>query len=245
MTVRLAHTIRFYDLLDCLEDRVGGTRVLTECNGKMNWPQRGVYFFFESGESRAGSGAGCRVVRIGTHALKLGSPSTLWTRLSQHRGPTRSGGGNHRGSIFRLLVGDALARRGDLPRPKSWGCGSNFGVAAKRFGLDNATIKQDEARLELRVSKRIGAMPFLWLNIGDAPGAGSQRAFIERNSIALLSADEGEPSLDPPSPGWLGLYSNRENIRRSGLWNNHYVGEAYDPSFLGLLKDCIGEAQPI
>jgi hypothetical protein len=48
------------------------------------------------------------IVRVGTHALETGSQTTLWKRLSQHRGQARSGSGNHRGSIFRLIVGTAL-----------------------------------------------------------------------------------------------------------------------------------------
>ena len=74
----------------------------------MDWPRRGVYFFFEPGESRSLSGTGSRIVRLGTHALANGSRSTLWQRLSQHRGNAKGDGGNHRGSIFRLLVGVAL-----------------------------------------------------------------------------------------------------------------------------------------
>ena len=62
-----------------------------------------------------------RVVRIGTHALAAcGSRSTLRQRLGQHRGGA-SGRGNHRGSIFRLLVGQALLTRGGLPPCPSWG----------------------------------------------------------------------------------------------------------------------------
>ena len=76
----------------------------------MDWPQRGLYFFCEAGEERSGTGTGMRVVRVGTHGLKAGSRNTLWGRLSQHRGTSR-GSGNHRGSIFRLLLGIALARR--------------------------------------------------------------------------------------------------------------------------------------
>ena len=83
----------------------------------MDWPPRGVYFFHESGEARSGTGGGPRVVRVGTHGLKSGSGSTLWDRLSQHRGSSRSGRGNHRGSIFRLIVGIALAKRNDIPLP--------------------------------------------------------------------------------------------------------------------------------
>src|SRR5437764_47154 len=103
---RRADLIRFYKILAELERRVGGKRRLGECGRGIVWPRRGVYFFFESGEGRSDSGP--RVVRVGTHALKDGSGTTLWTRLSQHRGSMGTGGGNHRGSIFRLLVGAAI-----------------------------------------------------------------------------------------------------------------------------------------
>jgi len=36
--------------MDNLENRVGERRLLRFSDGKMNWPQRGVYFFFEPGE---------------------------------------------------------------------------------------------------------------------------------------------------------------------------------------------------
>lgn len=97
--------VRLYDVLSELGDRVG-RRMLNECDGRMNWSSRGVYFFFETGESRP-DGTTPHVVRVGTHAVSAGSKTTLWNRLSTHRG-TRSGGGNHRGSIFRLWVGTAL-----------------------------------------------------------------------------------------------------------------------------------------
>jgi hypothetical protein len=69
MQQRLDDLFRFYDLLDRLKQRVGGRRLLSECHGRMAWPQRGVYFFMENGEERAESGSGLRVVRVGTHAL--------------------------------------------------------------------------------------------------------------------------------------------------------------------------------
>ena len=116
---RIADTIRFYELRARLERRVGGVRTLVTCDGRMEWPRRGVYFFFEKGEERSRSGHGPRVVRVGSHALTENSRSSLWNRLSQHRGSARSGGGNHRGSIFRLIVGAALAGRGDAPLPST------------------------------------------------------------------------------------------------------------------------------
>ncbi len=80
---RLADTERFYALLDALRGRLGGYRRLADCDGRMDWPERGVYFFFEEGERRAGPSQGRRVARVGTHALKHGSRTSLWNRLSQ------------------------------------------------------------------------------------------------------------------------------------------------------------------
>lgn len=105
---RLKDLKHFYDLLAHLENNNGTKLNLGSCHGKMNWPKQGIYFFYEDTEIRTESGKGCKVVRVGTHALKEGSKSTLWSRLSNHKG-RRSGLGNHRGSIFRLLLGISIA----------------------------------------------------------------------------------------------------------------------------------------
>ena len=236
MTDRLIDTARFYGLLDALEARIGGARVLADCNGRMNWPDRGVYFFLEPVE--AGLGGRHRVVRVGTHALIAKSRSTLWRRLAQHRGVARTGGGNHRGSIFRLLVGIALAHRDHMALPPSWGKGNDPGAAGRQLGMSRANVKRAEAELEARVSRYIGTMPFLWLNVGDASGPESERGAIERHAIALLS---GHP--EPPA-NWLGRHSDRDRVRRSGLWNNEHVDENWDPSFLDLMERWIEKTEP-
>ena len=231
---RVADTIRFHGLLERLEATVGGKRRLGECNGRMDWPRRGVYLFFEPGEARSGSGEGPRVVRVGTHALTAGSRSTLWGRLSQHRG-VEGGGGNHRGSIFRLLVGVALTRAGVTALPASWGVGSDAGTAARRLGIDREGVRAGEADLERRVSRYVGEMPFLWLAVDDEPGLSSERGLIERNAIALLSGFL-ERAPDPASSGWLGHRSDRERVRRAGLWNNRHVDECHSPAFLDIVE---------
>lgn len=83
-------------------------------------PNRGVYFFFDENEPRSDSGCGPRVVRVGTHGLTVGSKSSLRARLAQHRGTIGTGSGNYRGSIFRLLVGQALISKEALDVP-TWG----------------------------------------------------------------------------------------------------------------------------
>jgi len=194
----------------------------------MNWPQRGIYFFFEEGEVRSNSGDGARVVRVGTHALTPGSKTKLWKRLSQHRGTASTDGGNHRGSIFRLIVGAALAGKYAETAVPSWGCGNSA----------NREIRLQELDQERRVSSVIRAMPFLWLEINDEPGPQSLRGLIERNAIALIS-NYGRPCLDSLSLSWLGRFCDREKVRHSGLWNQNHVDEQYNPAFLDSLERLI------
>lgn len=231
MIERLRDLQRLYRLLDELERRLGGKRTLAECHGRMDWPRRGIYFFFEPGECRTDSGAGLRVVRVGTHALTAKSRTTLWNRLSQHRGTNKTGGGNHRGSIFRLIVGSAIKARKGCEEPESWGIGGDPGTAAVRLRCDRSLIIETEKPLEQAVSQHLGRMSVLWLAVNDSPGPDSLRALVERNAIALLS-NFGRSSLDSPSESWLGRHADRERVRCSGLWNNHHVDEDYDPRFL-------------
>ena len=203
-------------------------RRLSSCTGRMTWPQRGVYFFFESGEERSDSGTGFRVVRVGTHALTSGSSTTLWNRLSQHRGSVRSGRGNHRGSIFRLIVGAALMQRELGYAADSWCLGSSA----------DSDTRARELQHEKRVSAYLGAMRLLWIDIGDAPGGQSLRGVVERNAVAMLSNYCRHP-IDRLSQNGLGHSSDREKVRKSGLWNQNHVDEGYDPSFLGILERLI------
>jgi hypothetical protein len=84
-------------------------------------------------------------------------------------------------------------------------------------------------------------MPFLWLAVDDEPLPESMRAFLERNSIALLSnATAGRAeAVDPPSEGWLGRWCPSEAVRRSGLWNQRHVDDSYAPDFLDCVKDLV------
>jgi hypothetical protein len=203
MSNRRHDLVRFYAILDRLERRIGGARRLADCSGRLAWPHRGVYFFREVSEMRSETGSGARIVRVGTHALKSGSSTTLWTRLSQHKGQPTTGGGNHRGSIFRLIVGAALAAREGYDFP-TWGNGNTAASEVRKYELP----------LEQEVSRLIGTMPFLWLTLGDDAGPASLRGYIERNAIALLS-NYGRAQCDPPSPDWLD--SNSSSKRRAVL----------------------------
>ncbi len=231
---------RFYALLAELEQACRGCRRLSACDGKLRWPERGVYFFFEEGESRSDSGNGPRVVRVGTHALSARARSTLWQRLSAHRGSS-GGGGNHRASIFRSLLGVAIARRDGFVAPASWGVAADARTAARGFNMSPEELLRGETALEKAVSAYLGKMRFLWLAVDDAPGPQSERGLIKRHSIALLS-NYDRPPLDAPSRLWLGQFSDRERVRRSGLWNSQHIDSSYDPRFLDVLARRIAAA---
>ena len=192
---------RLYRLLRELSARLGGARTLGPCKAAMDWPARGVYFFFEPGEERTATGDGPRVVRVGTHALTDGSKSTLWSRLSAHRGSVKTGGGSHRASIFRLLVGIALCRRRRRAAPRSWGIGSSPGVAAARLQISRERVLAEEHPVEVEVSSVIRAMPFLWVAVDDPPGPKSDRGLIECNCIGLLSISRVLRPTPSPSIG--------------------------------------------
>jgi len=232
---RLENIKIFYDLLDSFKIKQGGFFKLSESMKNNTIPHRDVYFFFDESEPRSDSGCGPRVVRVGTHGLTVGSKSSLRGRLAQHRGTVGTGSGNHRGSIFRLLVGQALISKEDLDVP-TWGLKNDAGKASRETGISLDALRSAETPVEIRVSSIIKKFPFVLVDIPDEPSPNSFRSYIEKSSIALLSNFERNP-IDLPSSNWLGLYSNREKVSRSGLWNSDYVDKTFDNMFLNELNN--------
>jgi hypothetical protein len=222
---------RFYTILSQLEKSGQQGLRLASYNGSSPLPARGVYFFREPGEYRLSKPSSLRIVRVGTHAVSANSKSTLWGRLKTHLG-TRSGGGNHRGSIFRLHVGEGLLAR-DGVSVRTWGKGSSAPPDLRA----SVAAQEAESAYERKVSEYIGAMTVLWVDVPDEPGPSSLRAFIKRNAIALLS--NRFVSIEPASAGWLGNHSPRDKIRKSSLWNLNHVGQQHDPRFLDELEAAI------
>jgi hypothetical protein len=240
---RSADLDRLYALFDRLEARVGGSKRLADCTGYADWPTRGVYFFFAPGETRTESGQR-RLTRVGTHAVSAGSSTALWDRLKQHYGTgARSDdhphGGNHRGSVYRRRVGEAFVERYGLhDRYPDWG------TPSVPDGRDRAAVRDEEYPLERRVSPFLRDQPFLWVALDDEPGPDSDRAFVERNAIALASNFDRRPA-DPRRSDWLGGYARSARIRAGGLWNVAHAEESHDPAFLDTLERAVERTAPV
>ena len=69
---RIEDLDRLYSLLDRLANGVGGRRFLGSSSAKSNWPDKGLYFFFEPTQFRMLSPFDLRVVRVGTHGVSTG-----------------------------------------------------------------------------------------------------------------------------------------------------------------------------
>ncbi len=230
---RLHDLQRFYKTLGKLECYLGGRRRLGACDGRgavcngkskieIDWPQQGVYFFFEHSEVRKKSGDS-RVVRVGTHAVdSRGARSTLWSRLRQHRGSKEWHGG---GSIFRDHIGRGLLARDGNPPSETY--------------REHGGGRIPDHEMERRISAVTREMSFLWLKVLGPP---DKRAYVERNAIALLS-NYNKPAMDAPSAFWLGKHAD-EKIHLSGLWNVKHVDDAYESEFLDRLEKLVEKMKP-
>lgn len=225
-----AYLERFYDLLDQLSAFTGGPHCLGDFTPPPTFPSRGLYFFFEPSEQRSVTSA-LRVVRVGTHQVSHGSRSLLWSRLKQHRGSADGSGGHRGGSIYRYHVGRSIVSRDDsnpvLPPTHEERLASIVAWALSRGESDPARA---DKLYEAVISTYITRMSFTYVSVGDEPSKRSDRAYLEKNAIALLSTTGR--SIDPPSQEWLGLHSPYAQIRESGMWNKQHVGKVFDRRFL-------------
>lgn len=188
--------------------------------------KRGVYVFLDPREKNFLTN-GPRIVRIGTHAVSSESKSTLKTRLRSHFGQ-RDGGGNHRGSIFRLHVGRAILESKELDFQRNlWGEGQYAPIE----------IREGEAELERKVSIYLSDLEVFIVPIDDEPSKDSLRAHVETQLIALCT-ENFEP-IDTSEPEWLGHHSPMSSIVKSGLWNLRDVAKKYKPNDIGSVTHLI------
>lgn len=168
-----------------------------------------LYFFYEEGEPSA-HGTGGRVVRVGNHPK---ADHRLKGRLQDHY--------NDRGrldaknwSVFRRYLGGALLR---LENPSSLCLAPSPGRGHwERQGQLSCSAC---AAYERRVSDLLREkFRFRCVRVDDR----DERNGLEARHVATIAAC----NKCGPSEEWLGRFCYSEIVRRSGLWNRHYVGKA-------------------
>lgn len=218
ISARIKDLKRLYSCIDAA--REGGLTFKFSELSNRKLPKRGVYIFLDPREYNFLK-TGPRIVRIGTHAVSSESKSTLRTRLRSHFGQI-DGGGNHRGSIFRLHVGRALLESQKLGfQNTTWGDGQHA----------SAEIREKETKLEQEVSGYLSNLEVFIIPIDDEPSKDSLRAHVETQLIALCT--ESFEAIDGAAIDWLGKFSPMLPIVKSGLWNLRDVSKKYKPNNLG------------
>lgn len=222
-----------YAILDRLRDSPA-YRPFEMCKGSDDWPNAGVYVYYDPAQKRVLEPPHPKIVRIGTHGVSDGSISTLWQRLKAHKGDL-NGLGNHRTSIFRLHIGTALIAANRLQCP-SWG-------STARPSPDEL---EAEKEIERAVSEYIGRLHISVLPIIDEASKRSDRAYVEQNLIAIMS---GLPCpIECASESWLGYRCENPAVVRSSLWNVNHTEENFDPGFLPFLESFVtvamGQREP-
>jgi hypothetical protein len=160
-------------------------------------PENGIYILFEKNESGHGKD---RIVRIGTHTGR----NKLLSRLKEHFVNE-----NKDRSIFRKNIGRALLAKDKDPYLTSWEL-DILTIKGKKDNLYKINLEKQK-EIEKRVTKCMRDNFSLVVFPVDEK---NKRLELESKIISTISlCCECEPSKD-----WLGLFSPKEKIRKSGLW---------------------------
>jgi len=164
---------------------------------KKDIPENGIYILFEKGEFAHSTN---RIVRIGTHR----GQNQLYSRLLQHFLME-----NKDRSIFRKNIGRALLNREKDPFLEIWELDLTTKSARDKYAGLVDFEKQKE--IERRVTEYIqNNFSFAVFRVDDK----GKRLDLESKIISTVSLC----AECRPSETWLGHFSPKEKIRKSGLW---------------------------
>jgi hydroxymethylpyrimidine pyrophosphatase-like HAD family hydrolase len=160
-------------------------------------PKNGIYILFEKGEI---AHSGDRIVRIGTHTGK----NQLLSRLNQHFLKE-----NKDRSILRKNIGRALLNKDKDPFLEKWEWDLTTKSAKAQYCKLINIEKQKE--IEKKVTQFIqNNFFFIVFQVDDK----DNRLYLESRIISTVSLCEECCS----SANWLGRFSPKEKIKKSGLW---------------------------
>ena len=158
-------------------------------------PKNGIYILFEKGEKGHGKD---RIVRIGTHT----GQDQLRSRLKQHFLNE-----NKDRSIFRKNIGRALLNKRKDVFLASWEHDLTTKAAKEKYRIDMKRQQEIEKEVSTYIQKNFS---FAVIRVEEK----DERLELESKMISTISLCDECTS----SKKWLGSYSPKEKIRKSGLW---------------------------
>jgi hypothetical protein len=189
-------------------------------------PLNGIYIFFEKGELAHGVN---RVVRIGTHKGR----DQLRSRLQEHFVNK-----NKDRSIFRKNIGRVLLAKDNDQYLKVWE--EDCTTKEKRDKCPHLLDRQKQNEIEKRVSIIFPSCDICIQKRNEIEERVS--CYMQNNfSFAVFAVDSKEKRLEleskiistishcedcQQSKNWLGNYSPKEKIRKSGLWQEQGLWQA-------------------
>lgn len=171
---------------------------------KRDIPKNGIYILFEDGEKAHSMD---RIVRVGTHT----GTNQLPSRLEQHFIKE-----NKDRSIFRKNIGRAILNKRKDKFLEDWEIDRTPHESRKNVNIDIEKLKSIEKEVSAYIQKNFG---FVVFRIDDK----DKRLEMESKIISTISSC----NECTPSDAWLGNYSPKEKICKSGLW---LVNELYKKS---------------
>jgi hypothetical protein len=160
-------------------------------------PKNGIYILFEAGEHAHDTD---RIVRIGTHR----GEGQLPARLKEHFLNE-----NKDRSIFRKNIGRALLQREQSPLAAQWEIDLTSREAREQHGhaVDQAALEGIEHQVSVYMRSNLSFSVF------EVPEKAT-RMRLEAGLISTVNRCSG----CSPSDTWLGKFSPKPQISKSGLW---------------------------
>jgi hypothetical protein len=177
-------------------------------------PKNGIYFFYENGEIWGHGGYKPRIVRIGTH-----KDGNFRSRIKEHFLLDESKmnfdvtkPAPHERSIFRKNIGRALLNKKNDDYLKTWEIDFTSRENRERYGYLRDIQKEKEIELEItKILRENFSFRFI---IVDSQVERMGTKGLESSLIGTIAHCD----LCRPSNNWLGRYSPKSQIRKSGLW---------------------------
>ena len=203
-------------------------------------PRNGIYFFYERGETWGHDGNKPRIIRIGTH-----KSNNFRSRIKEHflldnKGmnfdPMKPAPKDR--SVFRKNIGRALLRKRNSNYLRMWNIDFTPRRNRERYGhLRDIEHEKEIERDITRILRNRFTFRFIIVE-------NETRRIGSRGLESRLIGTVSRCPLCKPTNNWLGDFSPKVKIRKSGLWQiQHLNSRAITEDEKGIIKDAIAKTR--